>query len=79
MDYIGFLKSKANKALKALLISLFIMYSVSLCLAALFVKLTQNIKSKTRNIMASITSIIAGVVWPFFALVTVCTVGLDCI
>ncbi|MDO6569286.1 hypothetical protein Q4561_19650 [Alteromonas sp. 1_MG-2023] len=64
---------------KELLISLFIMYSVPLCIAALFVKLTQNIKSKTRNIMASIASIVAGAVWPFFALVTVCTVGLDCI
>ena len=64
---------------RELLISLFIMYSVPLGLAALFIKLSQNIKSKTRNVMASIASIFTGVVWPFFTLVTVCTVGLDCI
>ena len=82
LTYLGYLdspdSSKEHKH-SELIISILIMNFVPLCFLALIVKLSHRLNQKRRYIVALFASIIGGIAWPFFGLVTVCTVGLDCI
>ena len=70
--------AKENSHAK-LIISLCIIYFVPVALLATMAKLCEKLSYLESCVIAVISSIIVGASWPVFVLLTICSIGLDCV
>ncbi len=70
--------AKENSHAK-LIISLCIIYFVPVALLATIAKLCEKLSYLKSSVVAVISSIIVGASWPVFVLLTICSIGLDCV
>ena len=70
--------AKENSHTK-LVISLCIIYFVPVALLATIAKLCEKLSYLKSSVIAVISSIIVGASWPIFVLLTICSIGLDCV
>jgi hypothetical protein len=70
--------AKENSHAK-LILSLCIIYFVPVTLLATIAKLCEKVSYLKSSVIAVISSIIVGASWPVFVLLTICSIGLECI
>ena len=70
--------AKENSHAK-LILSLCIIYFVPVTLLATIAKLCEKVSYLKSSVIAVISSIIIGASWPVFVLLTICSIGLECI